>query len=358
LARAEDARLTVPKAREIMTRRGAGSGAGFTLIELLLVMALIALILGVGVGLFTRLDLGDRVAVALVQDALRSAQNFAVARSAPARVRLDVARGTIVADGMLVVGTWHFESFPPEGAFGIDGAAQGGHLVDDGFQGKALSFAGEPARSHVEFPVQAEPSWNLHEGFQLRCALRPTPLRDGPGGGAVLALGETLGLETTAAGGVHAWFAPEVRDEDAASVRRGPRIPIEAPPETLVAGRWMVVDLQYDRLRFRLLVDGAEAASVEESSPVSRVDAPLVLSPGNRAWPGAIDDLSVSATAARDESRLPKNARFAAGTPAEIRFAPGGGLDRSVHRGPVDLAVEFEDGRRSSVVVSLFGTVE
>jgi len=83
-----------------------------------------------------------------------------------------------------------------------------------------------------------------------------------------------------------------------------------------------------------------------------------VLSPGNRAWPGAIDNLSVSATAARDESRLPKHARFAAGTPAEVRFAPGGGLDRSVHRGPVELAVEFDDGRRSSIVVGLFGTVE
>jgi prepilin-type N-terminal cleavage/methylation domain-containing protein len=334
-----------------MTVRGA---RGFTLVELLLVMALIALILGVGVGMFTRLDLGDRVAVALVQDALRSAQNFAVARSAPARVRLDAAHGTIVADGMLVVGTWHFESFPPSGAFGIEGAAQGGHLVDDGFQGKALSFAGEPARSHVEFPVQDLSSWNLHEGFQLRCALRPTK----DGGGAVLALGETLGLETTANGGVRAWFAPEVREEDAATVRRGPRIPIDAPPETLVPDRWMVVEIQYDRARFRLLVDGAEAASVAESSPVSRVDAALVLSPANRAWPGAIDDLSVSASAARDESRLPKHARFASGTPAEIRFAPGGGLDRDVHHGPVELALEFDDGRRSSISVSLFGTVE
>ncbi len=339
-----------------MTVRGA---RGFTLVELLLVMALIALILGVGVGMFTRLDLGDRVAVALVQDALRSAQNFAVARSAPSRVRFDAAHGTIVADGMLVVGTWHFESFPPTGAFGIDGAAQGGHLVDDGFQGKALSFAGEPARSHVEFPVQDLSSWNLREGFQLRCALRPTSSRDGQGGGgAVLALGETLGIETTAAGGLRAWFAPEVREEDASTVRRGARIPIDAPPETLLPDRWMVVELQYDRARFRLLVDGAEAGSIEESSPVSRVDAPLVLSPGNRAWPGAIDNLSVSAASARDESRLPKHARFAAGTPAEIRFAPGGGLDRAAHKGPVQLALEFDDGRRSPIVVSLFGTVE
>ena len=340
-----------------MKRVGADE-SGFTLVELLLVMALIALILGVGVGMFSRLDLGDRVAVALVQDALRSAQNFAVARSAPARVRIDAATGGIVADGMLVIGTWHFESLPPSGAFGIDGVAQGGHLVEDGYQGKALSFEGEPARSKVEFPVQGEPSWNLHEGFQLRCALRPAPPRDGQGGGAVLALGETLGLETTADGGLRAWFAAEVQDENGTGVRRGGRIPIEAPPASLVPGRWSVVDLQYDRRRFRLLVDGAEAASVEEGEPVSKVDAALVLSPANAAWPGAIDNLSMSATAAREESRLPRNVRFAAGAPEEIRFAPGGGLDRAVHREPVTFAVEFDDGRRTPIVVNLFGTVE
>ena len=336
-----------------MRTRGAG-GAGFTLVELLLVMALIALILGVGVGMFTRLDLGDRVAVALVQDALRSAQNFAVARSAPARVRFDLATGAIQADGMLVVGTWRFESLPPSGAYGLDGSVRGGRLVEDGFQGQALSFVGEPPRSRVEFTVQDDPAWNLREGFQLRCALRSMK----EGGGPVLALGETLGLETTPSGGVRAWFAAEVADEAGGSVRRGQRIPIEAPSSSLVPDRWSVVELQYDRRRFRMLVDGTEAASVDEEMPVSRVDAALVLSPGNAAWPGAIDNLSVSATAAREETRLPRNVRFASGSPAEIRFAPGGGLDRGAHPEPVKLAVEFEDGRRMPIVVSLFGTVE
>jgi hypothetical protein len=66
----------------------------------------------------------------------------------------------------------------------------------------------------------------------------------------------------------------------------------------------------------------------------------------------------MSATAAREESRLPRNVRFAAGAPEEIRFAPGGGLDRAVHREPVTFAVEFDDGRRTPIVVNLFGTVE
>lgn len=328
----------------------------FTLIELLLVMALMALILGVGVGMFARLDLGERVAVALVQDALRSAQNFSVARTAPARVRIDAKTGEMRIEGMLVVGTWQFEGEPIRGAFGLEGSMLGGRIVDEGFQGKALSFVGEPPRSKVEIPVQSDPAWNLHDGFALRCAVRPHG-KEGEGGGAVLAIGETLGLETTSSGGVRAWFSAEVSDERG-ELRRGGRIPVEAPAGTLEPERWSVVEIQYDRRSLRLLVDGSLAAEVEEMAPVWRIEGPLVLSPSGSPWPGAIDALSVSAVAAREQSRLPNGAAFAPGTPPQIVFAPGGGLDRDVHKEAVTLAVLLEDGRQIQVRVNLFGTVE
>jgi prepilin-type N-terminal cleavage/methylation domain-containing protein len=337
-------------------KQSTGSATGFTLIELLLVMALIAMMLGIGLGMFAHLDLGDRVAVALVQDALRSAQNFSVARSAPARVRIDVKTGAMRTEGMLVIGTWHFESLPLRGAFGVEAALIGGHLVDDGFQGKALSFVGEPPRSKVEIPVQNDSSWNLRDGFALRCALRPQGTA-GENGGAVLSIGESLGIETTGSGGVRAWIGAEVTDERG-DVRRGGKIPVESPAGALLGDRWSVVELQYDRRALRLLVNGALAGEVEENAPVWKVDAPIVLSPSNAPWRGAIDSLSVSAVAAREESRLPRGATFAAGTPAEILFAPGGGLDREAHKEPVKLAIDLEDGRHIPVLVNLFGTVQ
>jgi len=334
--------------------------AGFTLVELLLVLALIAMILGIGLGAFARLDLGDRVAVAIVQDALRSAQNFAVGRSAPARVRIDPKTGAIRSEGMQVVGTWHFEDLPVTGAFGLEGASFGGGLVDDGFQGRAFSFVGEPSRSRVEIPVQGDPAWNLRDGFTLHVAIRPrsggSPT-GGHAGGAVLALGESAGVETTELGAVRGWIAAEFADEHG-DPRRGGRIPVETLPLALVDDRWSVVELQYDRKTLRLWVDGALAAAVDEIAPVWKLDGPLVISPATQPWPGAVDNLVVSCVTARDESRLPSGVAFAPGTPKEILFAPGGGLDRGLHREPVRLALDWDDGRKANIVVNLYGTVE
>ncbi|MFN0007717.1 MAG: prepilin-type N-terminal cleavage/methylation domain-containing protein [Planctomycetota bacterium] len=330
---------------------------GFTLVEMLLVIALIAMVLGIGLGALSRLDLGDRVAVALVQDSLRSAQNYAVGRAAPARVRLDVQTGAIRSEGMQVVGTWHFEDLPLRGAFELEGALLGGRLVDDGFQGRALSFVGEPSRSKVEIPVQGDPAWNLRDGFALRVALRPHSGGAAHAGGAVLALGESAGLETTNQGAVRAWIAAEVADERG-DLRRGGKIPVETLPRTLVDDRWSVVEVQYDRRSLRLWIDGVLAASVAEIAPVWKLDGPLVISPTSVPWPGTVDSLVVSCVTARDESRLPGGVAFAAGTPAEVLFAPGGGLDRDMHREPVRIALDFEDGRKASVLVNAYGTVE
>jgi len=343
-------------------RSGRRGRAGFTLVELLLVMALLAVILGIGLGAFSRLDLGDRVAVALVQDALRSAENFAVGRGAPARVRIDPATGAIRSEGMQVVGTFHFEELPVRGAFEIEGANSGGRLVEDGFQGRALSFVGEPSRSKVEIPVQDDTAWILRDGFTLRVALRPHTAGSAGSagsahGGPVLALGESAGLETTESGAVRAWIAAETQDESH-EPRRGGRIPVETLPLALQDDRWSVVEVQYDRRKLRLFVDGVLAAQVEEVAPVWKLDGPLVISPATQPWSGAVDSLVVACVAAREEVRLPGGVAFAAGTPTEVVFAPGGGLDRSIHREPVRLALDFDDGRKASVLVNLYGTVE
>lgn len=320
---------------------------------MLIVIGMIALILGLGLGLFTRFNLGDRVAATLVQNVIRSAHNWSVAREAPSRVVIDPATNTIRAQGMQVIGTWHFESLPIEGAFGLDGSNSGGHLVDDGFQGKALCFAGEPARSRAEIPVERDPSYDLREGFALQCALRPIVGH----GGAVLMLGASIGIETTESGAVKAWIISEIKN-DLGQAERGGRIPIECDAHALEPDRWSQVQLQYDRRHLRLLVDAVLVAELEETAPVWKIEGPLVLSPGTAPYPGCIDNLVISAVGGEESTQLPRNISFPKNTPKEIVFESGGALDRAAHREPVHLSIELDDGRQIPIVVNLYGTVE
>ncbi len=130
-----------------------------TLIELLLVMGLIALLLGFGVGAIAGLDLGTMGASSLVRSTLRSANNWAVARQAPSRVRIDPETGGVVAEGLAVVGTWHFEEEPPRGAFGLDGQLVGAELTDNGYIGRALRLVSDNQGACYEIPVHTDPAF-------------------------------------------------------------------------------------------------------------------------------------------------------------------------------------------------------
>jgi hypothetical protein len=316
-------------------------------------MSLVALLLGFGLGVFANIDVGSRVAVGSVQNVLRTAHNWAVARIAPSRVVIDAAAGTLRAEGHQVVGTWHFEEEAIKGAFGIDGVRFGGEIVPGGYQGHALSFVGQPARSHVELPLQNDPAFDLTHGFALRFALRPAE----GAGGVLLDGGRVIGIETTGDGALKAYFVAQRAENEAASGRGG-RVTITTEPHVLQADRWSIVELTYDRVHVALRVDGQVRAFVGETAPVARPEGPLVLSPSPNAFPGTIDALVVSVVVVDEATELPKGVTLAKKTPREIVFQAGGGLAREIHRDPVRLELEFDDGRKETVQVNLYGTVE
>ena len=331
----------------------AGSAAGMTLVELLFVMGLIALLMGVGLGAITSLDVGQKSQVALVQSALRSANNWAIAQEAPALVRIDKKRGAISSEGLAVIGTWHFESDPPKGAFGLDGYLIDAPLVDDGFMGKAVSFRDSPSGGRYEVSVQKDPSYDLSRGFHVALALRP----EGARGGRVLQIGGSVGLDVTPGLGLKAWFGAARVDEVGRTVSAGNAV-LKTEDGELELGRWSRVLVTYDRSFLRVFVEGVLIAALQEDALVAEVDGPLVLGSGQRPWPGSVDALVISAVGASEEIVLEDGARFTEDAPTRIAFAPGGGLDRAAHREPVELTIEFEDGKRTTLRVGLYGGVE
>jgi prepilin-type N-terminal cleavage/methylation domain-containing protein len=339
----------VDKAPEQHDRR-----AGVTLLELMLVIALLALLLGGGVGLLSSLDLGRRQAAGLVRSVLRSAQNTAIASSAPARVRLDRAAGRLFGEALVTVGTWHFEGRSLTGA-GPAGVAEPEDFDPRGFTGACLRPAARP-RSFAEIPLERDPAFDFTHGFALECAL----YRESAAGGRVLVIGEsespTLGLELGQNGALRARM--RTRLGDASSERPGGSVLLQSEPGLVPVGRWMVVRVRYDRARFELMLDGVVVASQEEASYVWRVDAPLVLSDRAYPFPGRIDALVIAVMVVGVPASLPARVRFASDAPELVQFAAGGGLDRSAHAGPPRIALEFEDGAREVVSVGLYGTVE
>jgi len=331
--------------------RAAGAVRGMTLFELMLVMVLIGLLLGLGVGVFASLDFGKRAALSLVQNVVRSARNSAVARAAPARVRIDAAAGTLVAEALDVAGTWRFEGERLEGAFGLDGRLAGAELVDDGYLGRALAL-GSARASYAEIGVQSDAGFDLYHGFAIECALRLV----GTASGGVLSVGGAAGLAVGGAGALRAWLVPEVVGASG-EPRSGGRIYVESPPGTLTPGRWQRVRFEYDRRLARLYVDGIEAARTEEVAPVWRLEGPLTLGDPRGSFQGALDDLVVAVVAASEGASLPDSVQFGPGTPAEILFDARGHLDREVHVQPLAFQLLFDDGGAQTVHVGLYGTV-
>lgn len=327
--------------------------AGFTLIELLLVIGILAIVFGLGFGAIARVRMSDQVALAEVQATLRSARNWSVAQRAPARAVFGRSDGSMRAYGTRVIGTWRFESEALEGAFGIDGVHLGGALVDDGFRGKALAFAGAPPRSRVELPLHLDPACVLRDGFELALAVRQVE----DGGGALLAFADALGIETASDGSVTAWFAPELLDETGDAMRGG-KITVKADAGSLRDGRWSELRVAYDRQEFVLELDRVTRAARRETAPVWKAEGPLVLSPGNEAFGGALDDVVFKTVQVGEDLRLPSGVTFGGKSPAEVRFVAGGGLDREKHAEPIVISLEFEDGRTQEARVSLFGMVE
>ena len=333
-------------------RTPARARRGVTLLELLLVMAILGVALGAGVGLFATLDLGKSQARGLVKNVLRTAQNSATVRQAPARVRFDVERQRMVAESMQVVGTWHFEGGAVAGVSGMDGALSGGtRFVEDGFLGEALELDGTRG-TYAEIPIQHDPAFDFRDGFSVSCALR----RAGRAGGQAIAVSDIAGLDVGADGRLRGWFVPLVFQDG--SERPGGRVLVETAPGVLRTGEWTRVKLEYDRATLRILVDGVPLAEHRETAPVWKIERPLFVSGTQHPFAGSVDSLVVACVIASEEIPMPDTVRLGGDTPAEVRFAAGGGLDRDHHPEPLILTLEYDDGSREQLFVGTFGTVD
>ena len=91
---------------------------------------------------------------------------------------------------------------------------------------------------------------------------------------------------------------------------------------------------------------------------VMKLQGGMDLGGSSDPFPGSIDNLVISAVGAEETFELPEGIELSPDCPKQVHFAPGGGLERRIHREPVRIPLFFLDGREDFVQINLYGTVE
>lgn len=330
--------------------RGVVRERAFTLLELLTVLTIVAVLMGIGVGAFSRLQMGRSLAVAQVKDALRAARLFAIEQSSQSRVDMDPGQNVIQASGFIRVGNWHFEDDVSKGWPSTADFRGGASLIQDGAVGHGIRFA-EDDVGWVD--LGKSPSFDADVGLKIEAFVR---LGKGFSGGSVLSKGKAFELALTESGNVVA--AVRVRPGEVAEGDREGLLHLETSDQ-VPKGRWSRIGLLYDGLSLRIFIDGRERSRLENAERLVPWPAPAdALAVGSLTQPIAadIDEVHLSSIVIHDAPPLPEGVAFKeTGT---VWFDGRGRLDPERHQKPVRITLVYDENRRTrSVEVGLLGEI-
>lgn len=359
-----------PRIRTAAARpRVRAPAAGFTLTELLVVLALIALIGGMGAGAYqvSRRNYSLSATAGRVQGVLRGARNASLSTGIPAFVVVDPPGRTVTGHAFERVGEWSFDLPPddPIAALGPGRHANHGATEVPGKVAKGLAFGGgafldcgAEARFDLRTAVHVE-AWVRHEierrvpppspssGEGRRQTLRPRTARRA----AVTSQPAATILEK--AGSYSLGMAPDGALEGSIGEYRARTAPGAVSP-----GRWVHVALRFDAGGLVLSVDGvprgtdpcgadggtlrAQAPEVPAFAPVT-TSAVTISSPA-RSFPGAIDEVKLSGGVEPLVYRIAETEEII-GWRKVLRFDGRGRLDPKHHAEGVRIVlVEADDG--------------
>ena len=367
------------------------SRRAMTLVELLVTISIIAVLMGIGLGVYWRMNRGLalQAAVSGIESALRAARAFAVHEHAPAMVvfrpRPDEPRliGQVFALGRQTVSCWHFEvsefaGTKVVGALGQEAVFPDGgefHCVE-GRIGSGVELLGPPQSAQVSSPYLD----GLREGVFVECYVRPDAAGLSPGDVLPVVCKDSAAqspyrLELVYDGSGYFALRAGVRVE-----AEGGSAPVVATSEPMVRpGVWSHVGASYAcdgrteegapigllalRLNGRLV---AQEEATIEGSPMTLAPntAPLHIgTDGGNYYQGRLDELKIGGLIAGEVFRLPKNAEAqlldAQESDWRVHFDPEGKLDPRFHDEVVLVRVlSREDFSARVIRVNWLGSVE
>ncbi len=341
----------------IVVRASRGSRrarrAGFTLLELIVVMSILAILLGLGVGVLGRLNFAKYAALGTLRSVLRSARENAVASGLPITVVCDRADRRIYDLSLDPVGYWQFEEISEEkssGAFGLSARTVHATVEPVGRFGAGLVCT-QP-RAHAVADPGPLASWSFSAG----CAVEGDVFPDREQTSVLFRRGDQIRIVLQADGSLDATIA--LVESELPGARSAGSLVATTPPGAAPPGRWTRVGVVYDRHALTILADGVPQAAVDGTWPVAPSAEPFEMGDAKGAFHGRLDSVKVSAVVSQAGTPLPKDVEFAFTAPrVEVRFASDGRLDPAFHRGSLAVGLLFGGTVRREVLIGPYGTV-
>lgn len=342
--------------------------AGFTLLELMTVLAILAFVAGMSVGVYREVAIRNILpaAASQVSSVIRAARNFSISSGLPSRVAIDREEGTIAAFGFELVASWSFEDLEAyeigqelprgtalSGAFREAAETQGVIEVGDGRIGRCLVLLDEGASAVAE----RRPRYDSPRGFSLEAWVRfwPPTLEAGAGNDrsgawsdprrgqryAVVSRPGSYEMGLLGDGAVYVVIGdpdrPDAFESFSAATASG----------AVLGSRWTHIRVSFDSLELSLEADGIDREWAPEGfervdprdwpplpARVPVADGDLMISHPNRFFIGGIDEVKVRVALEPLSYVLPSEVVFV--DPSRwVRFDSRGSLDPVYHDSPV-----------------------
>ncbi|MFH1998869.1 MAG: prepilin-type N-terminal cleavage/methylation domain-containing protein [Planctomycetota bacterium] len=327
--------------------------SGFTLLEIMVVLVILSVILGLGVGVFSKVGSGPEIALSRIRDVVYQARFHAKQEKAPSAVIVDTQRDTVTGLGWKGVGCWHFEEvdatgssfgFPEEVVIGC------GVIRDKGVIGSCLEFSSDQD-SKTEAFIPNAPSLDSVDGIAAECYVYLLS------GGACRffskGTGYALGVNEQ---GYLEGMLQIVKEDDPSSSR----VTIDSSPYALPIGRWVKVGLQFNGYAFHLLAGGIirnHELFPQRMRLERHAGLPISLAPpGPSGEPlnACLDELHLSAVVVGEE--VPFHETIDLEGPSKIlHFDARGYLDENFHTRPETIEMLYDGTRRLTLTLGMMG---